>query len=100
MVLSCSVGHHSSSLCQATWLLPFHPAQVFDAEANGSHKFIGSWQGSLTALQDASQQGRGLPLVNPTKAKPGYVSSGERCLAPTRAPTVLLHACLGPPWAR
>ncbi|EFN57401.1 hypothetical protein CHLNCDRAFT_142828 [Chlorella variabilis] len=50
--------------------------EVFDAEANGSHKFIGSWQGSLTALQDASQQGRGLPLVNPTKAKPGYVSSG------------------------
>ncbi|KAL4859813.1 Copine-5 [Chlorella vulgaris] len=51
---------------------------VFDAEKNGNHQFIGSWQGSLQALQDAANQAQGLPLVNPKKkaGRPEYVSSG------------------------
>lgn len=52
--------------------------EVFDAEKNGSHQFIGSWQGSLQALQDAANQAQGLPLVNPKKkaGRADYVSSG------------------------
>jgi len=52
---------------------------VYDHDSSGSHDLIGTCQASLAALQQAAQQGQGLPLLHPKKAgKPGYVSSGGR----------------------
>jgi hypothetical protein len=65
---------------------------VFDAEKNGNHQFIGSWQGSLQALQDAANQAQGLPLVNPKKkaGRADYVSSGGRLLPLAAAGRLLM----------
>lgn len=61
-----------------------HPAQVFDYENNGSHKFIGECQTSLAQLRAAMTSGTTLPLVNPAKVlqnpKPQLRNTGRPCV--------------------